>query len=210
MSALLLFAPLLALAQVEATKCGADVDCPNGAICEKGVCTVMNPNALETPVPPTVPADPKPDGTQFQTPQAPKTKFKTYPDGTQSCRRNQHCAEGQTCFRRRCGPRPPSNGLGLRIAGWITSGLGLAWGGVATLFGIAAAEVGGSIGEDFARGYAIIFGVGSGLALASGIPMLIVGYVRRGKFTRWMKKHHPNLAVVPTKDSGAVAFSLRF
>ena len=203
MSALLLFAPLLSiaqveLAQVEATKCGADIDCPNGAICEQGVCTIANPDALEAP-----PAPPPP---KVQRKAAPRT----YPDGSRACRRHRNCPVGQECFKRRCGPQIPSNGLGLRIAGWVVTGLGLAWGGLAGLFGVAQANSNNSVAGDISRVYSAVFGVASGLALASGIPMLIVGYVRRAKFKRWLRQHHPSLAVIPTKDSGTLAFSLRF
>jgi hypothetical protein len=47
------------------------------------------------------------------------------------------------------------------------------------------------------------------VALAIGIPMLVIGVLRRNEFQEWVRTYHPQLAVTPTGGgaSASVGFS---
>jgi hypothetical protein len=42
------------------------------------------------------------------------------------------------------------------------------------------------------------------VAVAVGVPMLVIGAIRRSAFQEWVRAYHPHLAIVPAEGGGAV------
>jgi hypothetical protein len=100
----------------------------------------------------------------------------------------------------------PSNGLGLTIAGGVVTGLG-----ALNLASSAICRTGfyrdrwGDTRSDICFWVAIGLGV---VELAVGVPMLVVGLVRRSAYKEWLQKNA--VSIVPRPDGLEVAYLLRF
>lgn len=174
--------------------CTGASDCPVGAACEDGVCVMVGDVA-----PPA--AAPKVERRRRRR----RKRRPTYKNPGE-CRRHHECGGGQECFKGKCGPEIPSSGLGLTIAGGIVSGT--------SLFSFIAAPLCKLDGRNFSReAENVCLGVYVGIGvvqLAVGLPMLIVGIVRRSQFKEWVRQYHPRLAVWVEEDQRVATLGFDF
>ncbi len=169
--------------------CTGASDCPPDAACEDGVCVMR-----EAEPPPGVPRKKRVRR---------KRERRRRERDPNHCRRGD-CEKGQECFRGSCGPPVPSAGTGLLVAGGITSGVSLLFFG-----GAAICQVGEGAQRDQNVCTSIEATIGA-IAIAVGVPMLVLGILRRMKFTEWMKEYHPQLAVVPTASGATASLGIAF
>ena len=169
--------------------CTSATDCPSGAACEDGVCVMMEsePPAEEEPPPPP-----------------PEKKRRVKRQRRERVRDPNHAGEatapaGEECFRGACGPPVPSTGTGLTVAGGIVTGVSVAFFGSS-----AACRLQDSPQREKNVCTAIEASIGA-VALAVGVPMLVIGVLRKSKFKEWVEANHPQFAVVPLEGKGASA-----
>lgn len=159
--------------------CTGASDCPAGAACEDGVCVMIDESAPPPPV-----------QRKARKRRRRRKRRPTYRNPGE-CRRHHECPGGKECFKGKCGPEIPSSGTGLTIAGGIVSG--------ASVFSFIAAPICKLDGRNLSRtAENVCIGVYVGLGivqLSVGLPMLIVGLVRRSKFKKWVREYHPRLAL---------------
>jgi hypothetical protein len=163
--------------------CTTASDCPSGAACEDGVCVVSEREVA--------PEQPPPKKKRVRR----RRRRERDPN---RCRRGD-CELGQECFKGACGPPVPSKGTGFLVAGGIVSGVSLVFFASSALC---------QLDEDNSQRdqnvcTAINASIGA-VALGVGIPLLVIGVLRRTEFQEWVRTYHPQLALVP-KEDGAVA-----
>jgi hypothetical protein len=160
--------------------CTSASDCPSGAACEDGVCVMREE------------VEPAPKKRRV------KKKRRRRERDPNHCRRGD-CETGQECYKGSCGPPVPSKGTGLLIAGGVVTGVGL-------LFFVNAAVCQTNRDQSEREQNvctAITASIGA-VAVAIGVPMLVIGAIRRSAFQEWLRAYHPNLAIVPTENGGAI------
>ena len=102
--------------------------------------------------------------------------------------------------------RPTSNGLGLTIAGGIVTGIGAINMAVSPIYRTDFyVEANGQRRADITFYTSLI---GGGIILAVGVPMLIVGLVRRANYNAWYETHQVFFHV--DSEGGALAYQMRF
>ena len=102
--------------------------------------------------------------------------------------------------------RPTSNGLGLTIAGGIVTGIGALNMALSPLYRADFyIDKNGRTTADIAFYGSLI---GGGVLLAVGVPMLIVGLVRRANYNAWFETHQVFFRV--DSEGGALAWQMRF
>jgi len=101
---------------------------------------------------------------------------------------------------------PRSNGLGLTIAGGILTGIGAL---NLAITPVCRAdfyrEANGDVGSDVCFYGSLI---GGGIFLAVGVPMLVVGLVRRSAWKAWHETNQVFFRIDP--EGGALAWQTRF
>jgi hypothetical protein len=165
--------------------CTSASDCPPGGACEDGVCVIREGR------------EPEPERKKKKRRVRKKRRRREREVDPNHCRRGD-CLEGQECYKGACGPPVPGKGTGLLIAGGVVSGVGV-------LFFINAA-VCQTNRDQTARDQnictAITASIGA-VAIAIGVPLLVIGAIKRNAFDDWVRAYHPQLAIVPT-EGGAV------
>ena len=164
--------------------CTTSSDCPSGASCEDGVCVM----AESEPPPPQIERRKKKRRVRRRRVRDPNR-----------CRRGD-CEPGQECYRGACGPPVPSNGTGLLIAGGVITGVSLIF-----FSSAAICQIDDNRPEREQNVCTAIQASIGAVALAVGVPMLVIGVVRRTAFQEWVRTYHPQLAVAPVEGGGARA-----
>ncbi len=174
--------------------CTSASDCPSGAACEDGVC--VTGEVEEAP-----PETPPPEG---------KRRKKRHRRRRQRVRDPNHCQRGdcelgQECFRGQCGPPVPSNGTGLLVAGGVVSGVSLLFFG-----GAAICQIDDNRPEREQNVCTAVEASIGAVALAVGVPMLVIGVIRRNSFNEWVRAYHPQFAIVPKEGGGLASLGFSF
>ncbi len=94
-------------------------------------------------------------------------------------------------------PDAPPKGTWLRVGGGLALGVGAVLGLGALVCYAATDGVGGSPGHrtaeqqselDSLRGVALGLGIGALVHVAAGVPLVVVGHVRRGRYREWERR----------------------
>lgn len=198
-------ASFIAQAPDDLVLCTSSSDCPSGAFCEDGVCVL-------DAAPPKVEKETKRERKrrlreerreERRERQRKKKRRELLPG---ECRKHRDCAAEQECFRRRCGPEIPSKGLALTITGGVLSGLGAVF---LLSSPLCKLDSEGRTRNEEASCLAGSLGAG-GVAVAVGVPLLVIGIVQRTRFKAWVEEHHPQLAVIFRDDEGAAVVGFAF
>jgi hypothetical protein len=164
--------------------CTTASDCPSGAACEDGVCVARE----------VAPAEP---------PRRERRQRRRRVRDPYRCRRGD-CQDGEECFRGACGPPVPSTGNGLLIAGAVVSGVGLIFFGSSA---ICQADDRADVDQNTCT--AIQASIGA-VALAAGVPMLVIGVIRRLRFQEWVRTYHPQFALLPAEGGARATLGFSF
>lgn len=102
---------------------------------------------------------------------------------------------------------PPSRGVGLLVAGGIFTGIGVL--NLATAPICKTDLIGNRDTQDACLIASLVLG---GTFIAVGVPMLVVGGVKRGKFKKWQADHPmaAGLGFSPTRGGGALTLGGQF
>ena len=180
---------MIAQAPDDLILCTTASDCPTGAACEDGVCVLS-----ESQPPPEAPQKKKQR----------RVRRRRRERDPNRCRHGD-CEAGQQCFRGACGPPVPSNGTGLLVAGGVVTGVSLVFFASSALCQIDS--------DQPAREQNVCTAINASIgavALAVGVPMLVIGAIRRSTFQEWIRTYHPNLALIPKEDGALAAIGFSF
>lgn len=185
---------IVAQAPDEMVLCTTASDCPAGASCEDGVCVIADSEAP----PPIIEERPRRERKRRG------RKELLAPRDPYLCRRGD-CVAGQQCYRGACGPPVPSTGTGLLIAGGVVTGVSLIF-----FAGAAVCQIDDSRPEREQNVCTAVQASIGAVALAVGVPMLVIGIYRRWAFDAWVRTYHPQLAVTPIEGGARASLGFAF